>query len=87
MDFAFRDTGVTSVTFPSIGSNQRIPMGRFIDRSKNLINRYGTVTLYCPSGSGALNSIKETYNFYKNDNGTIVYTGHNNAYDLDLVIT
>ena len=87
MAFAFRDTGVTSVTFPSIGSNQRISMGGFIDRSKNLINRYGTVTLYCPSGSGALNSIKETYNFYKNDNGTIVYTGHNNAYDLDLVIT
>lgn len=86
MSFAFSGTGVTYVTFPSIGSNQRISMGGFMDRSKNIINKYGTVTLYCPAGSGALNSIKETYNFYKNDNGTIVYTGHNNAYDIDLRI-
>ena len=86
MNWAFGDTGVTSVTFPSIGSNQRISMGGFMDRSKDIINRYGTVTLYCPAGSGALNSIKEEYNFYKNDNGTIVYTGHNNVYDIDLRI-
>lgn len=86
MPFAFRDTGVTSITFPSIDSNKRISMGRFIERSSDIINRYGTVTLYCPAGSGALNSIKETYNFYKNDNGTIVYTGHNDAYDIDLVL-
>ena len=86
MYFAFRDTGVTSVTFPSIGSNQRISMGRFIDRSQDIINKYGKVTLYCPAGSGALNSIKEEYNFYKNDNGTIVYTGHNNAQNIDLVL-
>ena len=86
MSIAFRDTGITSITFPSIGSNQRISMDRFIDRSQDIINKYGKVTLYCPAGSGALNSIKETYNFYKNDNGTIVYTGHNNAYDIDLVL-
>ena len=83
---AFMDTGITSITFPSISSDKHISMGGFIDRSKNIINKYGTVTLYCPAGSGALNSIKETYNFYKNDNGTIVYTGHNNAYDIDLRI-
>ena len=86
MNDAFRDTGITSITFPSIDSNQRISMSEFITRSKDVINRYGKVTLYCPAGSGALNSIKKTYNFYKNDNGTIVYTGHNNAYDIDLVL-
>ena len=71
MNDAFRDTGITSITFPSIDSNQRISMSEFITRSKDVINRYGKVTLYCPAGSGALNSIKKTYNFYKNDNGTI----------------
>ena len=81
---AFRDTGITSITFPNVDSKGFVYRGGFIDRSQDIINRYGTVTIYCPAGAGILESIKEEYNFYKNDNGTIVYTGHNNAYDIDL---
>ena len=84
--YAFRDTGITSITFPRVASKGYVYRGGFIDRSQDIINRYGTVTIYCPAGAGILESIKEEYNFYKNDNGTIVYTGHNNAYDIDLVL-
>ena len=83
---AFEDTGITSITFPNVGSKSWLGRFRFISRSQDIINRYGTVTIYCPAGAGILESIKEEYNFYKNDNGTIVYTGHNNAYDIDLVL-
>ena len=84
--YAFRDTGITSITFPNVDSKGFFDRGGFIDRSQDIINRYGTVTIYCPAGAGILDSIKDEYNFYKNDNGTIVYTGHNNAYDIDLVL-
>ena len=84
--YAFRDTGITSITFPNVDSKGFFDRGGFIDRSQDIINRYGTVTIYCPAGAGILESIKDEYNFYKNDNGTIVYTGHNNAYDIDLVL-
>lgn len=84
--YAFSNTGITSITFPNVGSKSWLDRKGFITRSKNIINRYGTVTIYCPAGAGILESIKEEYNFYKNDNGTIVYTGHNNAYDIDLVL-
>ena len=83
---AFKDTGITSITFPNVGSKSWVYRFRFISRSQDIINRYGTVTIYCPAGAGILESIKEEYNFYKNDNGTIVYTGHNDAYDIDLVL-
>lgn len=83
---AFRDTGITSITFPNVDSKGFFDRGGFINRSKNIINRYGTVTIYCPAGAGILESIKDDYNFYKNDNGTIVYTGHNNEHDIDLVL-
>lgn len=82
--YAFRDTGIKSITFPNVGNKSWLDRKGFITRSKNIINRYGTVTIYCPAGAGILESIKDEYNFYKNDNGTIVYTGHNNAYDIDL---
>lgn len=81
---AFRDTGITSITFPNVGSKSQLNIRSFIDRSKDIINRYGTVTIYCPAGAGILESIKDEYNFYKNDNGTIIYTGHNNVFDIDL---
>ena len=83
---AFINTGITSITFPNVGSMSWLHRFRFIDRSEDVINRYGTVTIYCPAGAGILESIKEEYNFYKNDNGTIVYTGHNNAQNIDLVL-
>ena len=83
---AFRDTGVTSITFPKVGGKSRLDISHFISRSRDIINRYGTVTIYCPAGSGILKSIKEEYNFYKNDNGTIIYTGHNDAQNIDLVL-
>ena len=83
---AFKDTGITSITFPNVGSKSWLYRFRFIDRSQDIINRYGTVTIYCPAGAGILDSIKDEYNFYKNDNGTIVYTGHNDAQNIDLVL-
>lgn len=83
---AFKDTGITSITFPNVGSKSWRYRFRFISRSSDIINRYGTVTIYCPAGAGILESIKEEYNFYKNDNGTIVYTGHNDAQNIDLVL-
>ena len=83
---AFEDTGITSITFPNVGSKSWLDRFRFISRSQDIINKYGTVTIYCPAGAGILESIKEEYNFYKNDNGTIVYTGHNDADDIDLVL-
>ena len=84
--YAFRDTGITSITFPNVDNKGFFDRGGFIDRSQDIINRYGTVTIYCPAGAGILESIKEEYNFYKNDNGTIVYTGHNDAQNIDLVL-
>ena len=84
--WAFRDTGITSITFPNVGNKSWFYRKGFISRSQDIINKYGTVTIYCPAGAGILESIKEEYNFYKNDNGTIVYTGHNDSQNIDLVL-
>lgn len=83
---AFTNTGITSITFPNVGSKSWLDRQGFITRSQDVINRYGKVTIYCPAGAGILESIKEEYNFYKNDNGTIIYTGHNDAQNIDLVL-
>lgn len=88
-DHAFEDTCITSITFPIRADLSWLYSSRFISASSEIVKKRGRVTLYCPSASGLLNTIKREYNFYEKDatTGELIYTGHNNAYDLDLVIT
>lgn len=88
--YAFYNTCVTDITFSEIDgydhNTQYYEFSSFISAAKEIVEKRGTVTIHCPSGSHVLNMVMNAYDFYEHDyaNNTSTYTGHNEAYNIDL---